>query len=187
MLASTSQNMSLIFLDLFPKFGTPQDASRKKQCWNVFVLGHPHVAKFSHHFWTLSPHADVPPVLDVPQWLHPSDHGGHVRFGMFNPHGSTQPTEMFFISAYFNPLLFFGVRYCLVGQGWWKTTFKDIRTDYWPTIHLALNSSWCSHSVVRCKALLWDSRSSSSGFSRCFVLAFATWTALKIPYIILYS
>lgn len=83
---------------------------------------------------------------------------------------------------------FFGVRYCLVGQGGWeKKTFKDIRTYYWPTIHLALNSSWCPHSVVRCKALLRDSRSSSSGFSRCFVLAFAMWTALKIPYTILYS
>lgn len=148
MLASTSQNMSLIFLDLFPKFGTPQDASRKKQCWNVFVLGHPHVAKFSHHFWTLSPHADVPPVLDVPQWLHPSDHGGHVRFGMFNPHGSTQPTEMFFISAYFNPLLFFGVRYCLVGQGWWK---KPLRTSV-----LIIDQPFTWHWIVRGVHTQWS-------------------------------
>ena len=78
---------------------------------------------------------------------------------------TVQPTEMYLCQPF---AVFLGE----ILLGWTGSfyTFKDIRIDHW--IHLVLNSSWYSHSVVRCKALLWDSRSSSSGFSRCFVLAF---------------
>lgn len=67
MLASTSQNMSLIFLDLFPKFGTPQDASRKNSveiCLQSFriTFGHCLRMQMFPQFW-MCPSGCIPVTM----------------------------------------------------------------------------------------------------------------------------